>query len=313
MTSGGNQGGAAILDDGSTPVVVKAGETYGPESVIAAHLINSVGRKRGMSGDSAKQISAPKARLAAIGEPERIAEKMGEQAVRPADLDEVEFAKERYDSFIVRLSQPGFTIIFGYAGGKDVSEITRSQPEDTADNGPLRAFGSPDFLRSLGQSSAVDIYTGNRDRLFSVNLGNLRMEADSMSAYFIDNIHERGFSQMHSSTTLALSAFKNWARSTMVKSAAAKKYEDLAEQAITGLSEQLKSKLPADGVRSFAQGLQEGIDELLQMLKPEDVFKMVSPFGDQANVTFVSMCARAMVLGGRDADEAWKAASALGK
>ena len=51
VTSGGNQGGAAILDDGSTPVVVKAGETYGPESVIAAHLINSVGRK-GLRGNN---------------------------------------------------------------------------------------------------------------------------------------------------------------------------------------------------------------------------------------------------------------------
>jgi hypothetical protein len=136
-------------------------------------LINTVG------------LTAPQSRLISLGSQEGIA------IAATAKAQNAEIPTELHEDFGMMEGEEGkklrFIQIMGKAEGQSVAAMT-SKTESTQDvDKVLAQLGNTSLLVKIGKLIAVDVFSGNTDRINTnkTNLGNLMVEADRLTA--IDN------------------------------------------------------------------------------------------------------------------------------
>ena len=193
VSAGGGGGVLFVGEDGVKEVVVKPGEEMAAEGALAAHLHNEVaaggtGSKKGRKeGDIT--FSANGLRMPGPAEQQKIV-----SALTPL-LKNVTSnpgkAKDRVD----RLGDPGL-LVQDLAAGREMQDLMKALPkhqdagkggqQELSKSSAARIFTDPRSIRGLGVNTGVDLFFGNKDRLFMLNPENLVMTPYSVT--FIDNI-----------------------------------------------------------------------------------------------------------------------------
>jgi hypothetical protein len=200
--SSGGGGGVLFVGEQSREVVVKPGEDMAIEGAMAAMLHTEVGEGVKSKKQTSALTLAPGLRVASPKESRAI-----KQAVTPLlslaganapDIEGVQgkqFLQDRARRLVGALDQPG-VVIQDLASGKEVkdalqdvakhSEKKRFGGRRLRKTSPLRIFTDPRAIRALGATTAVDLFTGNKDRLLMYNHQNFMVTPYNIS--MIDNI-----------------------------------------------------------------------------------------------------------------------------
>jgi hypothetical protein len=303
--SSGGGGGVLFVGEQGREVVVKPGEDMAIEGAMAGLLHNEVGEGAKKKGQSTISL-APGLRVATAKESRAI-----KQAVTPllnlagAGAPDIEgtggkkFLQGRARGLVGRLDQPG-VVIQDLAAGKEIKDALKDVPKHTEKKvfggrklrktSPLRIFTDPRSIRALGATTAVDLFTGNKDRLLMYNnqnfmvtpygismIDNIWMGTD-MSYFRTQEIEGRGNTKI---TITADEGLRTWKKDPEVKALAggnfdaittrvwdelvayaAKDTRKVDKKAFTKLMNDNKSKF----FKGFNAGLAAGREQLLASL-----------------------------------------------
>ena len=200
--SGGGARGVLFVKDQTSdpPVVVKSGQMMSIEVPLAASIHQEV-----LSGEREPEewsTIVPGARIVSPDEGKRIKTVLG---------DKVQ-GDERAETILKSVDQPG-TLVYQYAPGIEFEQAL-GKPEETKHTkrgflkkrnlkpgSALDVFLDRGFWKTMGKVSAVDIFTGNHDRLIGTfNLANFLVDLREKRIGVIDNVHLQVMSAFVTST-----------------------------------------------------------------------------------------------------------------
>ena len=183
--STGGGGGVLFAGEKGPEVVVKPGEDMPAEGALASFLINRVGAAGGTGFGL-----APGYRIPGKAEKQQIKKAFTPLVGKPGQ-------KQRVADLVAKLEEAG-VVIQDMGQGKELKEVIKSVPKHTKKklfgggtrklrkNSPMRIFTDARAIHALGSVTAVDLFTGNRDRLFQFNWENMMVSPYSLT--MIDNI-----------------------------------------------------------------------------------------------------------------------------
>lgn len=357
--SSGGGGGVLFAGETDREVVVKPGEALAAESAMASMLINKVGRARRTQGEKhlgkgkgkgGMSIVAPGIRTVDSGEAKRMKAALGSLTgkVEVGKTDKVaQFKRDRAQQLVGMLEEPG-VVVQDLAVGKELKEEllahqdhteTKEQEDGSSslflrDTSPLNIFFDKRSLTALGRITAVDLFTGNKDRLVQLyNPENLMVTPTSLTA--IDNIWmgttssyfkttvSKGDDSVADQTITKDDALANWKADAQVvrfadgdfKAISEKTFQTVAAQA-TLLSGMKKAERGAKAnfdaimeankdnfVFHFSAGLKAGKKELIasldRLLRDKTKLKKLAPGVDLTEI-MESVRARKRFLQGKD-------------
>ena len=287
--SGGGTVGVVFVTDKPTndPVVVKTGEEAPAEVVLAANLH----RPREGGKWAAK---APGARTVPTAEGHQIKQEVGQRVLGEGRPD-WETGKDRAVKIIGKADQPG-TMVFEYARGEEFKDILEQLRPLRAKDSPLSFFKDEHFVRSLGRVAAIDIFTGNYDRLAAghMNAENFKIYKDEI--LLIDNVFAKEPAAAFKSTSgnaPGAASYDAWTGKRWTEMLRDADLGGIAEALIqsiqTGMKLTIKLKTeteiePADR-KTIEDALKETKDWLLQGLKEGYVWLHAAGAGDLGQLT----------------------------
>jgi len=304
--SSGGGGGVLFAGEKGPEVVVKPGEEMPAEGALAAFLINKVAAAGGTGFGLAPGY--------------RIPGKAEKQQIKKAFTPLVGKAgqKPRVADLVAKLDDAG-VVVQDIAQGKELKEVIKSVPKHTKKklfgggarklrkNSPMRIFTDARAIHALGSVTAVDLFTGNRDRLFQFNWENMMVSPYSLS--MIDNIWMGTDMSRFRTQTITLrdgsktvikadDALATWKGDREVGQLAAGAYDKIAETMFDRIhdegSRKMQRRVDQQGFRqamnaskplflsSFSEGLQSGKEQLLislGRLRYTDFHNMVQGVG----------------------------------
>ena len=184
-SGGGTVGVVFVTDERKAPpptdkpVVVKTGEEAPAEVLLAANLHPP--RKGGKW-----RTKAPGVRTVPPGEGQQIKEQVG-QRVLGGGRSDWETGTDRAGKIISQAGQPG-TMVFEYARGEEFKDLIEQLRPLQAKDSPLSFFKDEDFVTSLGRVAAIDIFTGNYDRLAANKMNPENFKIYKNQILLIDNV-----------------------------------------------------------------------------------------------------------------------------
>lgn len=206
--SSGGGGGVLFVGEREREVVVKPGEEMATETALASMLVNKVGQAKKRSlWESARGKGKGKEGMNIVAPGVRLVDKVESQQIKSAVsplLDQVgtsdpakegKFKNDRARELVRKLDDPGVVVqdLAAGQGLNEAAEVHRDHTEETTEgdrvlkaDSPLRIFQDKRSVTGLGRVTAVDLFTGNKDRLFQFNAENLMVTPFSVTA--IDNI-----------------------------------------------------------------------------------------------------------------------------
>jgi hypothetical protein len=304
--SSGGGGGVLFAGEKGPEVVVKPGEDLPAEGALAAFLIN--------------QVSAAGGTGFGLAPGYRVPSKSEKQQIKAAFTPLVGKAgqKQRVADLVAKLDEAG-VVIQDMAQGRELKDVVQSVPKHTKKklfgggqrklrkNSPMRIFTDARSVHALGSVTAVDLFTGNRDRVFQFNWENMMVSPYSLS--MIDNIWMGTEASYFRTQTVTVrggakqtitvdDALKAWKQDFLVKQFAAGDYDKIADYAFERIRDEGSMRLtrPVDKrgfeqamnsskdmfVSSFSAGLQAGKKQLfvsLGRLSYKDFHNMVQGVG----------------------------------
>jgi hypothetical protein len=261
-------GGAGVLfvtdkpnDAQVDPVVVKTGENAAAETVLAANLYRS--------GKGKWSAYAPGARVVTPDEGSKI-----KQAAVNWQISEDD---KRAKGIIDGVDKPG-AVVYEFAHGKEfktastdefkakfpqkefdlnqfetfIEESKTAGKKPFTDKSPLLLLQNAKFVTSLGFTSALDIFTGNWDRLTNMyNPENFMVDMGKKQIALIDNVNPNTvYAFKNYSHITAEQAFSNWRGGTPLDHLSRQQFSDLATKILKnlkwGIGENLKVSLTPD-------------------------------------------------------------------
>jgi len=332
--SSGGTVGVVIVQDGGTPVAVKAGEEFLPEAAVAATVLTAAveGTEGGWTASApvARPVDATEARLI----------KTRLEALLPAD----QLASDRTQRFLGALDTNNGVMVYGFAAGEEL-EGAMTGAEQTKETGLLgkrtlrkdsisyQMMNDPGMMRMFGRASAGDILLGNSDRFAGkINLQNVLVDQVAKSISLIDNVeanNETALRAIPVKHMTAKLAFDTWTRHYRVAKLAKGDLAGIAEEVIENLGDgmRLLPLKPQDRpalMKAFAAnrpkmqvwfeaGLHAGIDSVLKAL--EDPVKITASLPRAVREeAMTSLIARRLFAGGMvDAAKAWAVGLARAK
>jgi len=306
--SSGGGGGVLFAGETGPEVVVKPGEDLPAEGALAAFLINKVA---GASGTGFGL--APGYRIPGKAEKKDIKSAFAPLVGKPGQ-------KPRVADLVAKLDDAG-VVIQEMGQGKELKEVIKSVPKHTKKklfgggarklrkDSPMRIFTDARSVRALGSVTAVDLFTGNRDRVFQFNWENMMVSPYSLT--MIDNIWMGNDASRFRAQKVTLrdgstqtitvdDALKSWRQDQLVQQLASGDYDKLASYAFERIQDEgsrnLKRRVDQVGFRqamdakkelfvsTFSDGLRDGKEQLLVSLsrfRYTDFHNMVQGVGVQ--------------------------------
>ena len=306
--SSGGGGGVLFAGERGPEVVVKPGEDLPAEGALASFLINQVA---GASGTGFGL--APGYRVPGKAEKQQIKNAFKPLVGKPGQ-------KPRVSDLVAKLDDAG-VVIQEMGQGKELKEVMNSVPKHTKKKlfgggarklrktSPMRIFTDARSIHALGSVTAVDLFTGNRDRVFQFNWENMMVSPYSLT--MIDNIwmgndasrfRKQTFTMRDGSTGVITvdDALKAWKQDQLVQQLANGDYDKLAAYAFERIQDEgsrnLKRRVDQVGFRqamdakkelfvsTFSDGLRDGKQQLLVSLnrfRYKDFHNMVQGVGVQ--------------------------------
>lgn len=347
VSAGGTLGVLLMNDAAGPPAVVKAGETFTAEAIVAANMLNSVagGQKSG----------APEARPVDEAEAKEIHARAKAllEAKNGKPLSPMENRREH--SVLEKLEAGRGVMVYGYAKGEDLGDAFTGKKDDAGNLDPNKqtkkgAFGkrklregsashaffkSPDMMAALGRAAAADVVLGNFDRLIgTLSLQNVMIDLESGKLIWIDNVHAGSWAVLATQIAKtgraqgAEDGVKEWANRLSVKDFVNGDFAKMADRLLGQLQNELgpggllvnqmrqedqaavsKTFLRSRSMlkRWFADGMTAGKTQALRTLKDVDTLIAGVPEDMKVEVA-TSLIARRLVLEGRDPSQAWAAA-----
>jgi hypothetical protein len=290
-SSEGGGGGVVFVTDepGVTPLVVKSREAAPAEVLMAANLHR-------LGGAGVWRRDAPGVRP--VGKYEgRVIRKFVIHRIRQGD--------NKARGLIEDADKPG-TLVFEYAGGEDFKDLLKNQTEHSEsklggrrlrNDSPVRLFKDPGFVAALGRFSAIDIFTGNWDRLPMYNAENFKLDRMNNTILLMDNVYTGGgeFAFKTMATLTSQQAYSSWINRPLTKMLQADDFEGIAKDLLQTVKDgmllskdvrqkdlQTVNRALDKGRGWLAQGLQEGkallstiaggnLAQVTQGVAPEDV------------------------------------------
>jgi|DewCreStandDraft_1066081.scaffolds.fasta_scaffold00051_42 hypothetical protein len=155
--SGSGATGVLFVEDGTpNPLVVKSGEDPVRETVLAHVMHEKLGRG---------EVKVPPIRPERPGERQQIMQVIREK-LRPT-FDQYREDRNFKRKVIEQFQEAPTLFIMGMATGQEFKQIVEQHPDDA---GAL--LRNPTYVKRLGMVTAIDLFIGNTDRLYSANLGN---------------------------------------------------------------------------------------------------------------------------------------------
>ncbi len=333
--SSGGRGGVIFMRDDGEPLVVKPGEVVPEENIMAANLFGGV---FGQSKQEGKwSVGTPRVRLASLDEAQRI-KKVATRLLGKVRRMEKALPKtkkstlmqQRREDLLSALDKPT-TVVFSYASGMDFADALKNvkhtkkrkfrwwkrKERDTALTG---LWTDSSLMTTLGKASAVDIFTGNMDRMLGkLNPENWKVMLDQRAIQLIDNVEEDLRSQFVTypgDKDDAFKAFTVWLGWHMIKEFNADNYSYISQRVLAELKKEVslsvrvkdralvKKRLKQNRPQMskwFENGLKEGKDLLVKILN--DPLPMVKGVSEQYLLTaLTSVIARRLALRGAGAD-----------
>ncbi|HKE97528.1 MAG TPA: DUF4157 domain-containing protein [Actinomycetes bacterium] len=188
-SSSGGGGGVVFVRDvpGDEPLVVKGGEEAPPEALMAANLHR-------LNPGGAWRLDAPNVRMVDTQEGKEIKVYVGNLV----------WGDPKGQRIIKNADKRG-TMVYEFAPGEEFKELIRgggNAPQAhtegksfgrrrVQDQSPIRVFlKNPEFVEALGRFTAIDIFTGNRDRLTGLyNAENFKIDNANQTIRLIDNVY----------------------------------------------------------------------------------------------------------------------------
>jgi hypothetical protein len=142
------------------------------------------------------QLGAPGARVVDREEGRQIKQEVGRRVLAGRVGWQRDPVASRAMQVIDNADRPG-TMVFEYAGGMEFKDLLINQTKHSESrmgkrrlrkDSPARLFKDPDFVISMGRFTAVDIFTGNPDRLIRYNPGNFKVDRINQTILLIDNV-----------------------------------------------------------------------------------------------------------------------------
>ena len=319
-STGGGMGVLFVTDNTpANPVVVKSGEAAAAEVALASSLHQQLWGEEEGGGDWA--ITTPGARMVSDAEAQQIKKHVGPK-VAPGD--------ERAERIVNGVSGAG-TMVFEYATGKDFQKILkepkhtrkrwfRRWKRTTRSSSPLfTMLKDAGYIRSLGKTTAVDIFTSNWDRLTMLwNPENWKVDTVKKAIQLVDNVlMGPGFafkSYAEFKETMQAS-FNAWKGSPWTQRFAANNYDEIAQKVAEKINEGIVGDVRAQDQKIvqkklnkylpdiktwFASGVQEGKTRLLAIL--QDPEKLVAGLPEEFQEEVLQALAlRATFIGGTPA------------
>ena len=179
-------------------VVLKPGEDMATEGALAAMLHKKVAKK----GKHPTLGIAPGLRVVSPDESREaktaldpLLAQVGADAPDVKGIGGRKFLKDRAEGLVGMLERPG-VVVQDMAQGKEFGEAIKAVEKHTEKklfggrklrkDSPLRIFQDVRAIRALGSTAAVDLFTGNKDRLFMYNAQNFMVTPQSLT--MIDNV-----------------------------------------------------------------------------------------------------------------------------
>lgn len=342
ISSGGGGGVFIVRDRTKTPIVVKPSEQYAEESVVFGQLFQEVIANQNLSKAGGKkgrdwEMRVPDMRIADQNESTRIKNVM-DNLLPDNDSDK---RIQNGKNALLDPNRP--TTIYAYAQGQDFSKFS-SKPKG-GQTGPKKGdrvkavsqlWTNSGLLTLLGRATALDIFTGNTDRMLLFNPDNLMIDISSRtkSVTLIDNI----FDQAQQGGTFGdKNQFLTWVNKQLptpntvlrpVTEFIADNFALIATEVIAGMAQETippvhMSVLSADvhqvmrdGFQQhspqmeqwFANGLQQGKLALMGSISNvEQQLRNQNPKG-RAKQVMQHLVARKLVLSGTAPETAWRVA-----
>ena len=305
-------------------VVLKPGEDMATEGALAAMLHKKVAKK----GKHPTLGIAPGLRVVSPDESQEakaaldpLLPQVASDAPDVKGIGGKKFLKDRAQGLVGMLERPG-VVVQDMAQGKEFDEAIKGVQKHTEKKlfggrklrkeSPLRIFQDVRAIRALGSTAAVDLFTGNKDRLFMYNAQNFMVTPQSLT--MIDNVW-MGTDMSYFQTTevegsggkkftiTADEGLNTWKADTHVKALAegnfdvitARVFEMIVQNAASGTRavdknsfNQVMGDSRAKFTENFNKGLREGkakvvasLDALLK--KPAQLQRLV-PQADLAEI-----------------------------
>ena len=343
--SSGGGGGVFILNDGGKePIVVKANETFAEEGRLFSELFQNTFVDTNMDqagGRKGKEwtMSAPGTRIAQGPEMQLIRDTI--DRLLPDSENDPRIARGK--AAIVDPQVP--TTIYSYASGEDFSKFLypakRNEQQPKSAKQRLKAVSElwkgPGLLTLLGRATALDIFTGNSDRMIEFNAENFMVEIGKKkkTVTLIDNIYD---AHLAGGTFAGKDAFDQWTAKRILSDAIeegimipvealrAGQYTELAQTVLAfftsnlafneqslfkGISAEMKvgiqKQLP-QMIEWFSTGLQAGFRALLQAVAAVEQRMIDQPLQGRDAEILTNLIARKQYLLGMDANLAWQTA-----
>ena len=185
---------------------------------------------------------------------------------------------------ILDADKPG-TMVFEYAHGAEFQDLLTNKTKHSEPKtggrrlrqaSPARLFKDEGFMRSLGGLTAIDIFTGNYDRLVRYNPGNFKVDQVGKTILLIDNVqlsNEFAFKRFQNliATLTSVEAYQNWTDRDVTKQLAAGDFDAIAKGILDSIKagidtwEQVRAKDKGTVYRALGksqgwlvQGIREG-------------------------------------------------------
>lgn len=194
--SRGGGGGVLFVGEKGYEVVVKPGEEAAAEGAMAALLHNEVGQS-----NKHKLVTAPGTRIAVAKERQQIKAALTPLVANVGsnvlDQEDRDFKNNRAKDLVGRLDEPG-VVVQDVGAGQEFEKAIRKDPNKKhtekaffggrklRKESELRIFKDVRAIQALGETTAVDLYVGNKDRLIQFNMENIMVTPYSLT--MIDNI-----------------------------------------------------------------------------------------------------------------------------
>lgn len=341
ISSGGGGGVFIFRDRSKTPVVVKPGEQFAEEGALFNELFQDVITNQNLDKAGGKkgkdwQLKVANMRIADQNESTRIKNVLDNLLPDSPSDKRISNGKQA----LLDTSRP--TTVYAYAQGQDFSKYSSKTkqgqtPPDVKDR--IKAvsalWSNSGLLTLLGRATAIDIFTGNTDRMIMFNPDNFMVDITSRtkSVTLIDNI----FDQAQQGGTFADKAqFLAWiakqipTTNTLLKPVdefinnnfdliANEIIDSMAfetqqgvysflDQSIIGVMQTGFQNNGAQMKQWFSSGLQQGKLALIGSISGiEQRLRNQNPKG-RAKQVLQHLVARKLVLSGTNSDTAWRAA-----
>ncbi|MEO7127112.1 MAG: DUF4157 domain-containing protein [Nakamurella sp.] len=245
--SAGGGVGVIIVNDGTAPVVVKAGEDFTEEAAVAAKLLkdSATGMQDGWGSGT------PEARTVGAAETPNI-----EIALR-AHLSANQLASNRTTGFLDDLHQNKGVMVFGFAAGREIHDVLTNDPQVEADGKgkwsvkqdsvSYKFMTEPGLMGTFGRASAPDILLGNSDRFVGkINFENIMIDTATNSLSFIDNVEANDGAVLRDMPSIGMTGkagFDFWASGALAKQLAKGQFDSIADDSVTKIIDHYKSVL----------------------------------------------------------------------